>query len=183
MGYNGICLWFSESSLYKSSAKTLWFSASVPLSGFVPWWWRYTVSPSVHPTNIRVYMRIYIYTRIYIYMFRSRYLHVFCLSVCMIVYACYIYSFFQYICVFQQPLAWSSAAVSSIPRRNDKMLSQLGQSPEPMMEPPGFWSCSLTTTLKKRNVGEELTTEFGISTESYKIMTSTWITTIPEVLA
>ena len=75
MGYNGICLWFSESSLYKSSAKTLWFSASVPLSGFVPWWWRYTVSPSVHPTNIRVYMRIYIYTRIYIYMFRSRYLH------------------------------------------------------------------------------------------------------------
>ena len=85
MGYKGICLWFSESSLYKSSAKTLWFSASVPLSGFVPWWWRYTVSPSVHPTNIRVYMRIYIYTHvyIYIYMFRSRYLHVFFLSVCM----------------------------------------------------------------------------------------------------
>ena len=81
---------------------------------------------------------IYIYTYIYIYMFRSRYLHVFCLSVCMIVYACYIYSFFQYICVFQQPLAWSSAAVSSIPRRNDKMLSQLGQSPEPMMEPLDF---------------------------------------------
>ena len=99
---------------------------------------------------------IYIYTRIYICLDLDIYMYFF---IC--VYACYIYSFFQYICVFQQPLAWSSAAVSSIPRRNDKMLSQLGQSPEPMMEPPGFWSCSLTTTLKKETLEKNLQLSLG----------------------
>ena len=121
---------------------------------------------------------IYIYTYIYICLDLDIYMYFFYLCVCML-----------YILLFSIHMRFSAATDMVI--RSCQFHSQAKwQDAVPAW--PVTWTNDGTTwilvvfpddNIKKRNVGEELTTEFGISTESYKIMTSTWITTIPEVLA